>query len=141
MLACPHQLSKCSVQARCATRQIKRTQTLQPPWACCTCVESYCCVSVPQCFIRRTIQCVSFRMEFSRCAVQKAPACPFCSCSCLMHAVDTHLGQPCKAPLTGAQICFLFLMIWGVTGALVWEAILRILNPEPVNGKREYGHA
>ncbi|KAF5834230.1 hypothetical protein DUNSADRAFT_9182 [Dunaliella salina] len=27
------------------------------------------------------------------------------------------------------------LMIWGVTGALVWEAIERILYPEPVNGK------
>jgi zinc transporter 2 len=29
------------------------------------------------------------------------------------------------------------LMIWAVTGALIWEAVQRILFPEPVDGKRE----
>jgi len=38
-----------------------------------------------------------------------------------------------RAEIIGALLST--LMIWGVTGALVWEAILRILNPEPVNGK------
>ncbi|KAF5834227.1 hypothetical protein DUNSADRAFT_9180 [Dunaliella salina] len=38
-----------------------------------------------------------------------------------------------RAEIIGALLST--LMIWGVTGALVWEAILRILNPEPVDGK------
>jgi hypothetical protein len=29
-------------------------------------------------------------------------------------------------------------MIWAVTGALVWEGVLRIMNPEPVDGRREH---
>lgn len=31
------------------------------------------------------------------------------------------------------------LTIWAVTGALVYEAVLRVMYPEPVNGKREQG--
>ena len=29
------------------------------------------------------------------------------------------------------------LSTWLVTGILLWEAVLRVMNPEPVNGKRE----
>lgn len=32
------------------------------------------------------------------------------------------------------------LTIWAVTGALVWEAVSRILNPEPVDGKRKWSN-
>ena len=39
------------------------------------------------------------------------------------------------APSMHAQI------VWAVTGALVWEAVQRIIEPRPVDGKRElYGY-
>lgn len=28
------------------------------------------------------------------------------------------------------------LTIWAVTGALLWEAVYRVINPAPVDGKR-----
>jgi len=38
-----------------------------------------------------------------------------------------------RAEIIGALLST--LMIWGVTGALLWEAVERVLNPEPVDGK------
>eukprot|EP00798_Chlamydomonas_sp_ICE-L_P005074 gene5074-34872_t len=38
-----------------------------------------------------------------------------------------------RAEIIGALLSI--MMVWAVTGALVWEAVLRILNPRPVDGK------
>ena len=42
-----------------------------------------------------------------------------------------------RTEIIGALISV--FVIWGVTGALVWEAVNRILNPQPVDGKRKWG--
>jgi zinc transporter 2 len=41
-----------------------------------------------------------------------------------------------RAEIIGAL--FSTLVIWAVTGALVWEATLRVITPEPVDGKSEW---
>ncbi len=40
-----------------------------------------------------------------------------------------------RAEIIGAL--FSTLVIWAVTGALVWEAVERVINPQPVDGKSE----
>lgn len=42
-----------------------------------------------------------------------------------------------RAEIIGALLSI--LVIWAVTGALLWEAVQRILTPEVVDGKSECG--